>query len=122
MNQMHTHNHVTDEMRRCAEECHRCHDVCLETIQHCLHMGGKHAEPHHIRLMMDCVQICHTSGDFMLRGSDLHAHTCRACAAVCQRCAEDCERVDAQDQHMRACAEACRRCADSCRRMAESMG
>ena len=121
MAQMQMHQHVTDEMRRCAEECRRCHDVCLETISHCLHMGGKHADPHHIRVMMDCVQICHTSADFMLRGSDLHAHICRACAAVCQRCAEDCERVDGQDEQMRACIDACRRCAESCRHMAGSM-
>lgn len=114
---MPTHQHVTDEMRRCAEECHRCHDVCLETLQHCLHMGGKHAEPHHVRLMMDCVQICHTSGDFMLRGSDLHGETCRACSVVCARCAEDCAKMG-EDQRMKACAEQCRRCAESCRKMA----
>jgi hypothetical protein len=60
------HAHVTDAMRKCAEECHRCHDVCLETIGTCLHESGKHADPHHIRMLMDCVAICHTSGDFML--------------------------------------------------------
>lgn len=111
------HKHVTDEMRRCAEECHRCHGVCLETIQYCLHMGGKHVEPHHIRLLADCVQICQTSGDFMLRGSDLHGETCRVCAVVCERCAQDCARM-ADDARMKACADQCRRCAESCRKMA----
>ena len=115
---MPTHHHVTDEMRHCAEECHRCHDVCVEAISHCLHTGGKHAGPHHIRLMTDCVQICHTSGDFLLRGSDLHAETCRACAVVCERCADDCDSFGGDDRTMKACAEQCRRCAASCRRMA----
>ena len=115
--QHHAH-HVTEEMRKCAEECHRCHHVCLETISHCLHKGGEHANPHHVRLLMDCVQVCHTAADFMLRGSDLHGHTCRACAEVCQRCAEDCEEMAAGDPQMKACADHCRRCAESCRRMA----
>src|SRR4051812_35452592 len=117
------HQHVTDDMRRCAEECHRCHDVCLETISHCLHMGGEHADPHHIRLMMDCVQICHTSGDFMLRGSDLHHETCRTCSVICARCAADCQRLADNGgaaegkKAMQTCADQCRRCADSCRKM-----
>ena len=111
------HQHVTNDMRRCAEECHSCHDICLETISHCLHKGGHHADPHHIRLMMDCVQICQTSGDFMLRGSDLHAHTCQACSVVCAKCADDCAKMG-DDAVMKACAAQCRRCADSCSKMA----
>ena len=114
---MQNHQHLSEEMRRGAQECHRCHDVCLETISYCLHMGGKQADPHHIRLMMDCVQICHTSGDFMLRGSDLHGHVCRACAVVCDRCAQDCDAFG-DDRQMKACADQCRRCAESCRKMA----
>ena len=112
------HQHVSPEMRQCAEECHRCHDVCLETISICLHEGGEHAEAHHIRLMMDCVQICHTSADFMLRGSDLHGHVCRACAEVCRRCADDCEKLAGGHEHMKKCADACRKCAESCQKMA----
>ena len=107
------HPNVTAEMRQCAAECARCHDVCLETTRHCLEMGGRHADAGHIGLLQDCAQICETSKDFMLRGSPLHAHTCGACAAVCQRCAEDCEQIADGDQQMRACAEQCRRCAES---------
>ncbi|MBW3592257.1 MAG: four-helix bundle copper-binding protein [Actinobacteria bacterium] len=108
---------VGEEMRGCIDDCNTCHDVCLATVTHCLEMGGEHAEASHIRLLLDCAQICETSGDFMLRGSELHGETCAACAAVCERCAEDCERFG-DDEIMRACADACRRCADSCREMA----
>jgi hypothetical protein len=106
-----------DMMRRCIEECTRCHQVCEQTLQHCLTMGGVHSEPGHVRLMMDCSQICQTSADFMLRGSDLHTETCRACAVVCERCAEDCERM-AEDRMMKECAAECRRCAEICQQMA----
>ena len=111
------HEHITPGMRQCIKECSDCHDICLETIHYCLHKGGRHAEAHHIRLLSDCVQICHTSEDFMLRGSDLHGHTCRACAEVCQHCSEACDKTG-DDAQMKTCADSCRRCAESCRKMA----
>ncbi len=110
-------SHVSAEMERCIEECQRCHHICLETITHCLQMGGKHAEAVHIATLLDCAQICQTSADFMLRGSHLHTRTCGVCAEICERCAQDCERVG-DDETMRRCVEACRRCAEACRRMA----
>ena len=113
----HTGHNMSAEMQRCIEACTRCHGVCLETITHCLEMGGKHAEPAHIRLLLDCADICQTSADYMLRGSDLHGRTCAVCAEVCERCAQSCERMG-DDAQMQACAEVCRSCAESCREMA----
>ena len=112
------HQHHTPEMEQCIQNCTDCHNICVETTSHCLQLGGKHAEANHIRLLLDCAQICQTSADFMLRGSDLHGRTCDVCAEVCQRCAEDCERIDPNDAQMKECAEMCRRCAQSCREMA----
>jgi hypothetical protein len=110
---------MSPEMRQCIENCTNCHQVCLRAIQHCLGMGGKHAEQKHIRVMADCAQICAVSADFMVRMSDLHPRTCGVCAEACQRCADDCDRVGGgSDTQMKQCADTCRRCADSCRRMA----
>ena len=107
------------EMDATIEECTRCHQVCVRTLRHCLEMGGRHAEAGHVRVMLDCEQICQTSADFMLRGSDLYAETCRTCAVVCERCAEDCERIAGdEDRELRECAAECRRCAELCNRMA----
>jgi hypothetical protein len=103
-------------MQSCIEECLNCHRVCVATTAYCLQKGGKHAAPDHIRTMLDCAQICTTSADFMLRGSDLYTHTCAACAAVCEACAKSCEQF-ADDDIMQRCADACRRCAESCREM-----
>lgn len=115
-----SHDHqLSPEMRQCVDLCTACHQVCLRTIQHCLGMGGKHAERSHIRTLADCTQACAVSADFMLRASDLHPRTCGVCAEACQRCADDCDRVGGgQDEQMKACADACRRCAESCRKMA----
>jgi hypothetical protein len=112
-----TTSHHAHAMQECIDNCTRCHAICVETITHCLQKSAKHAQAGHVRLLLDCAQICATSADFMLRGSDLHPRTCGVCAEVCARCAEDCERM-ADDDMMRRCAEACRRCAESCRSMA----
>jgi hypothetical protein len=108
----------SSELQGCITNCIDCHAVCTSCVQHCLTKGGKHADPEHIRLLLDCAEICQTSANFMLRGSALHALTCRVCAEVCEQCARSCERM-ADDAMMTQCAEACRRCAESCSRMAE---
>lgn len=109
---------MSTEMRDCISNCTECHTICVETVNHCLEMGGKHAEASHIRELLDCAQVCATSADFMLRGSDLHANVCGVCAEACERCAESCERLAEEDELMLRCAEICRRCAESCRQMA----
>ena len=78
--------------------------------------GDEHADPKHIRTLLDCAQACETSRDFMLRGSDLHSKTCGVCADACERCAESCERLGGEE--MERCAEICRSCAESCHEMA----
>ena len=104
-------------MQQCIEACNRCHQVCIETMNHCLEKGGKHAAADHIRTLADCAEICQTSANFMMRGSNLHASTCRACADVCEACAKSCDAM-ADDDMMKRCAEVCQRCSESCAQMA----
>lgn len=104
-------------MDRCIQDCIESHRACLETVGHCLSKGGRHAQPEHIRVLMDAAQICQTSADFMIRQSDLHAEVCGACAEVMSRCAEACARM-ADDEQMKRCEESSRRTEESCRRMA----
>lgn len=105
------------DMEHCIHNCLDCHRICEETAAYCTEMGGKHAEPMHLRLLRDCAQICITSADFMMRGSDLHPRVCGVCEEACERCAESWERMG-DDTQMQECAEICRRCAESCRQMA----
>lgn len=104
-------------MNDCIDHCTQCHAVCLETINHCLSQGGKHASPEHISLLAACADICATSADTMLRGAPVRGIVCGACADICTQCAEACESMG-DDAEMKRCAEMCRRCADSCRSMA----
>ena len=109
--------HQSQEMQQCIQNCTDCHRICLETSAYCLQMGGQHAEARHITMLQDCAEICQTSANFMIRGSQLHGLTCRACAEIGERCAADCARFG-NDQMMQQCADLCRRCAESCRQMA----
>lgn len=103
------------DMQACIDACSHCHQICLQTaMNHCLESGGKHLEPEHFRLMINCAEICQTSLNFMLSGSGLSDHVCGVCARICDACAESCEKLDGMEE----CARACRKCAESCRSMA----
>lgn len=102
-------------MQACIDDCTSCHRTCLHNVRHCLEKGGKHADPSHIALLLDCAQICATSADFLTRHSAQHQGTCRVCAEICEACAKSCEALG--DDMMKKCAEECRRCAESCRKM-----
>lgn len=112
---MHTHTR-SPVVQQCIDECQQCHAICIETVQHCLRMGGAHTEAQHIAVLLDCPEICHLSEDSMLRESALVATLCAACADACDLCALECERFPG-DSQMMACADRCRSCAQACRRM-----
>lgn len=110
------HEMSTNEMQKCIENCQQCHVVCLQTtMNHCLELGGAHVAPEHMRLMLNCAEICQTSANFMLSNSPVSRAVCQACAVVCKACADSCEQIG----EMTACVEACRRCATSCEMMAQ---
>lgn len=98
-------------MDDCIDACRRCQQTCLHmAMTHCLQQGGKHVEPEHFRLMINCAEICQTAANFMLGESSLHAVVCAACAEVCTACADNCEQIGDMDE----CVSACRECAQSC--------
>jgi hypothetical protein len=105
-----------DAAELCKERCLECERVCQETLAHCTDMGGKHVEGEHLRLMIDCADICHTTASFVMHRSEFMGAEAQVCGEVCARCAASCERVGA-DEHMKGCVDACKRCADACRKM-----
>ena len=116
MEQQQGHTTMTGEMQHSVQSSLDCSRTCLETVRHCLEMGGKHAEAGHITTMLDCAEICQTNANFLLRGSQSYLSFAQLCADVCDQCAVSCEQFG-DDAQMRACAEACRRCASSCRQL-----
>ena len=110
-------SHLSTETQSCFNACLQCWEACEATFAHCTARGGKHAEPAHLRLLIDCARACSTAADFMLRGSDFDGDLCEVCAEICRQCAEDCEQLDPEDEMMRECAAACRRSAEACEGM-----
>jgi len=106
-----------DLMQQCIDACLRCYKTCLKTIPYCLQMGGSHAAPDHIELMVDCTEICQTAASFMLRGSSSIATICALCADICNNCAANCAQFS-NDAKMQECARQCRNCARLCQQMA----
>jgi hypothetical protein len=111
-----TTKQMLEHFSECLENCLACYRVCTETMSHGWQLGGHYAEAAHLRLLADCADICQTSANFLMRGSERHSSVCAVCAEVCLRCAEQCERF-ADDEWMKVCAAACRRCAESCQLM-----
>ena len=107
-------NQFSQDVRDCIEQCLRCHAVCLASaMTHCLEMGGDHVRPQHVRLMMDCVEVCQVTADLMSHKSQFYRQMCALCAEVCEACARSCDALSGMEE----CAAACRACATRCRAM-----
>ena len=105
---------VASPMQDAIKACLDCHSMCLRmAMGYCLERGGRHAEQKHLRLMINCAELCQTSANFMLSDSPLHSRVCLICAEACEACAKSCEQVG----DMRDCVEECQACAKSCRTM-----
>ncbi len=108
-------HYLNSRMQVGIDACLKCYQTCLGmSTGHCLELGGEHARPDHIRLMLACAETCRATAHVMLIGSPHHKHLCAECADICADCAAECERLGDMD----ACVQACRECAESCRKMA----
>ncbi|HEX9816381.1 MAG TPA: hypothetical protein VGB18_05330, partial [Candidatus Thermoplasmatota archaeon] len=68
--------------------------------------------------LCDCAEITQTAANFMLRGSELHLDTCKACEEVCEAVVEACEKSDLDE--IEDFTEQVQTCADQCRAMANA--
>jgi hypothetical protein len=109
---------MDDSVKSGVMKMMECYKVCTKTINHCLEMGGEHASPQHINLLMDCAKMCQTAADFAIRQSENHPAVCGVCADIYEQCADQCEEMAGDDEEMKKCAQVCRECAEECRKMA----
>ena len=114
-----TERRLDPDLRHCTDLCQSCHATCIETINHCLHLGGAHGDPAHIRLLSDCADICRVTADFVLRASEYYNYPMGVCAFLCERCASECDALGG-DAFIGDCARACRSCHAECLRLSKS--
>ena len=107
-------NQLSQEARQGIEALQHCHATChAMAMIHCLEMGGEHARPQHLRLMLDCAGLCAFTADALGRKSQFHTRFAALCAEVCETCAEDCAALGGMEE----CVKACRDCARLCREL-----
>lgn len=103
------------QLRGTLDRLSHCHGTCLSmAVNHCLALGGEHARPQHMRLMLDCVDICALARDAVLRKSQFHTSILALCAEICGTCGKACDELG----QMEECAAACRACMEACRQAA----
>ncbi len=108
---------LSRQVQEAVTALQQCHTTCLSMATvHCLEMGGEHAKPQHIRLMLDCAAMCAFTSDALVRKSQFHNRFAALCAEVCKTCAEDCGKIGDMDE----CEAGCRRCAEHCEAVARS--
>lgn len=110
---------MPQELDQCIRDCLDCYRACQQAAtMHCLEMGGRHVEPGHFRLMLDCAETCRSVAAMLLNASLYAYEHCSICAQLCRDCAESCRQLGDMDD----CVAACERCAESCERMGASGG
>lgn len=98
--------------------CLEAQRICTQTIPHCLTKGGLHADVKHIRLLLECAEICALNANFMMRGSEHHYASSVLCAEICEACSMECSKF-AEDIFMQRCADICKKCSSICRQLSE---
>ena len=108
-------NQLGRQVHETIEALQHCHATCLSmAMTHCLEMGGEHARPQHLRLMLDCAGLCAFTADALGRKSQFHNRFAALCADVCETCEKDCAALG----DMKDCVQACRDCARLCTEIA----
>ena len=108
-------NQLSQQIRDTIQALQHCHATCSSmAMTHCLEMGGEHARPQHLRLMLDCAALCAFTADALGRKSQFHNRFAQLCAEVCETCEQDCAALG----QMEACVQACRDCARLCSEVA----
>ena len=109
---------INKALIRCIEECYACAQACTACADACLAAQGVQELRQCIRLNLDSVDSCLTTGAMSSRRSGSREQTLRqmieACSTACRICAEECERHASKHEHCRICAESCRHCDRTC--------
>jgi hypothetical protein len=109
---------ISPEVRACVEATSDCYSACTETLTYSLDSGIDLFDQRHLRLLIDCCEVCQTAQNILLRASELSMMLAAVCVEACEKVADHCRQLDASDEQLAACAEVCDHTADCCRQLA----
>ena len=105
---------LSSDLRAGIALCRRARLVLQAAAVRSFDAGGMELDPVHLRLLLDCAQMCEMTADFMSRNSPYHLYLCEVCAAICEACGESCALAGAMEE----CAAICQECIVVCRALA----
>lgn len=109
-------NQLSRQVRDTIQALQHCHATCQSmAMTHCLEMGGEHARPQHLRLMLDCAAFCAFTADALGRKSQFHNRFAQLCAEVCDTCKQDCAALGQMEECVQACHDCSRLCTEVAR-------
>lgn len=97
----------------CITSCEKCRAACIRAITHSLEVGAEHARQEHIRLLLDCADVCQVSANFLLRGSPSAGYFCSIGGRLCDRYVREYKGLCGLEE----CVAACETAAALCHRM-----
>jgi hypothetical protein len=113
-----SHVGISQEARDCIEATSDTYSVSAETFNYCLAGDAGLRDPRHLRLLIDCCEVCQTAQNSLLRGSEVSTMLAAVCVEACEQLAESCRALDGSDDQLIRCAEQCDEAADCCRKLA----
>jgi len=113
-----SHVQISQEARDCIEATSATYTVSAETFHYCLAGDEGLRDPRHLRLLIDCGEVCQTAQNSLLRGSELSVMLAAVCVEACESLAESCRALDGSDDQLTRCAEQCDEAANCCRKLA----
>jgi hypothetical protein len=113
-----SHVGISQEARDCIRATSDCYSVSAETFNYCLEGEVGVRDPQLMRLLVDAGEVCQTTQNSLLRGSELSVMLAAVCVEACEQLAARCRDVDGSDEQLTRCAEMCDETADCCRRLA----
>jgi hypothetical protein len=84
---------ISPRMSDCIEATSVCYTVCTETLTYSFNGGGTLADMQHVRLLIDCCEVCQTTQNTLLRASDLGIMLAAVCAEACEKVADSCHQL-----------------------------
>ena len=109
---------ISLRMRRCIEATSDCYTVCTETLNYRLNGGADIPDPEHVRLLIDCCEVCQTTQNSLLRASELGTMLSAVTVEACEKVSESLRAIDGSDEQLEHCADVCDETADCCRELA----
>ena len=109
---------ISPQVRACIDAASDCYTACTETLTYSLDSGSEVFDQRHLRLLIDCCEVCQTTQNILLRASELSVMLSAVCAEACEKVAAHCRYLDSSDEQLAACAEVCDHTADCCRQLA----